>query len=1077
MLALPFFAIAQVQWQPTGGPEGISDNYSSLFSDEKIAYYTGAFHLYSTTDGEIWKPVYDRYLAHFSFHGDTLAGLIKNYYDADSPPDSIAVSLDGGITWNELPLPDPEENIFIHEFVATKWGLFLDLGGHDWGTWDYYIWKLNDTGDGWEKFYSGGDYPAVLFSAEGEFYFLTQTNFIHVKDLQTFDTLGITFDVFDLYNYHNFFAHEDFMYFRKELSHTGQDYKFIVSYDAGQTWEDMSTAAPGPWTRLTSLNGKIYGISDFGQLSVSSDQGHTWNTAQVNTPINPYGTLAGVHDKILTKISNELLSINTASGEVKQANHKLDDGYTSNTVGYSGTLLAATGNGIHEYDLASEHWTHNLNLYKLGKINHLEEIAANDAGMIVVTKEWITDSFQISLDYGSTWTTKNFPWLLSNNRRIHRLNVLDDIIYVMSHGVLYRSGDLGDSWATVTTNGGSYFNSWPHKWNGKHLIHTADKIFVSEDEGATWSLHADFTLGILDRVITTNEVLFGFVQTPFSQPQSRIFISYDGIEWQWAHDGLTTYIGDYSNPEGADNLLLATDIFYHNGIYYLHLDHGGLFVTSDTGNIWFPINFSIGDNYDMVDSVLFHGSIGGLRKAVAPTVYGEKLTGNVYFDSNDNGTQELEEKNLPLVHVELIDPASTYPYYGAITDNEGEYILGMNAASTDTLRCNFASRYLESINPPYYIVTGESVDKDFGIHLYPDQTDLSIRCNSTFYRPGYDAYIHAAYRNEGSTEPQSFLTMLLDPRLEYVDATPAPISVNGDSIVWDLGVLPILASGQVEIKVHVPDTTPLEIYMHSIGKIWHNAEEVTPWDNAAYFNGIVLGAFDPNDKLMSPEKGLTIKQIEQGAEVQYTIRFQNTGTLPADRVKILDPIDTTIVLSSVRVLASSHPITQLRMLPTSERLLEIIFDNIALPDSATDYAGSQGYVTFSAQRRKGLKLTVPTKNQAGIYFDFNEPVLTNIKSWLPQPNIVAVDDPLLSVPELRIDPNPAQHRIFIQTPLPVQETGMINILNPEGKLVKRIAVSDLKDVHELDISTFTAGTYYVEWQSENHRFIGKLIKL
>ena len=57
----------------------------------------------------------------------------------------------------------------------------------------------------------------------------------------------------------------------------------------------------------------------------------------------------------------------------------------------------------------------------------------------------------------------------------------------------------------------------------------------------------------------------------------------------------------------------------------------------------------------------------------------------------------------------------------------------------------------------------------------------------------------------------------------------------------------------------------------------------------------------------------------------------------------------------------------------------VIFDfaDIKLPDSTTNLAASQGFVSFQIKPRAGLADGTTLENDASIFFDFNAPVLTN----------------------------------------------------------------------------------------------------
>ncbi|MBK9018042.1 MAG: T9SS type A sorting domain-containing protein [Saprospiraceae bacterium] len=135
----------------------------------------------------------------------------------------------------------------------------------------------------------------------------------------------------------------------------------------------------------------------------------------------------------------------------------------------------------------------------------------------------------------------------------------------------------------------------------------------------------------------------------------------------------------------------------------------------------------------------------------------------------------------------------------------------------------------------------------------------------------------------------------------------------------------------------------------------------------------VIGSYDPNDKRGYPLGYGDEHLIEPGQMLDYHIRFQNTGTDTAFLVVVQDVIDPSLDISTLRPGASSHPY----QLDIHQDTLVFIFENILLPDSNVNEPGSHGFVKFSIGQKAGLPLGTVIENEAAIFFDFNDPVLTN----------------------------------------------------------------------------------------------------
>ncbi len=150
-----------------------------------------------------------------------------------------------------------------------------------------------------------------------------------------------------------------------------------------------------------------------------------------------------------------------------------------------------------------------------------------------------------------------------------------------------------------------------------------------------------------------------------------------------------------------------------------------------------------------------------------------------------------------------------------------------------------------------------------------------------------------------------------------------------------------------------------------------------PEDDAGPFVSIdcqaVIGSYDPNDKRGYPLGYGPDHLIAAGQPLDYHIRFQNTGTDTAFTVVIHDVIAQPLDIATLRPGTSSHPYR----LDIHQDTLVFIFENILLPDSNVNEPGSHGFVKFRIGQRAGLPLGTVIENEAAIFFDFNDPIITN----------------------------------------------------------------------------------------------------
>ena len=178
--------------------------------------------------------------------------------------------------------------------------------------------------------------------------------------------------------------------------------------------------------------------------------------------------------------------------------------------------------------------------------------------------------------------------------------------------------------------------------------------------------------------------------------------------------------------------------------------------------------------------------------------------------------------------------------------------------------------------------------------------------------------------------------------------------------------------------------------------------------------GVVTGSYDPNDKTGYPIGQTDQKYIQPNQQLQYVIRFQNTGTDTAFTVVIRDTLDTDLNIFTVTSGVSSHPY-EFRMY--GPRVLEWTFNNINLPDSSTNQEGSNGFVTFHVDQVPNLAPGTEITNDADIYFDFNDPITTNTtihRIYEGFVNVLNVEELTQNGKSLLVYPNPTSQSITIK---------------------------------------------------------------
>ncbi len=135
-----------------------------------------------------------------------------------------------------------------------------------------------------------------------------------------------------------------------------------------------------------------------------------------------------------------------------------------------------------------------------------------------------------------------------------------------------------------------------------------------------------------------------------------------------------------------------------------------------------------------------------------------------------------------------------------------------------------------------------------------------------------------------------------------------------------------------------------------------------------------VGSWDPNDKRGFPKGYREEHFITDSTDLEYHIRFQNTGSDTAFRVVIRDTISEFLDLKMLKAGSSSH---QYDIEIYGNGIVKFTFENINLPDSTTNELESHGFVKFRISQKPNNEIGTEIYNSAAIYFDYNAPVITN----------------------------------------------------------------------------------------------------
>ena len=425
------------------------------------------------------------------------------------------------------------------------------------------------------------------------------------------------------------------------------------------------------------------------------------------------------------------------------------------------------------------------------------------------------------------------------------------------------------------------------------------------------------------------------------------------------------------------------------------------------------------------------------------------VDGDLFVDVNGNCIMDGSDFPLPNKIVTL-EPGG----HVALSDAFGHYRFQVpygtyDLAYTDptyTQNCPVAS-------PVNFTLDAGTPSTTIDLALTSGDPDVSITCAIGQAVPGFRQQ-HWLTVTNNSAIPSGPLTVTLDhdPVLTY-----APVwycggggpfwntggywnypntSVPGQ-VQWELpdGLVP---GAQVFLSVQLlapPDVTLLGTALNCTATVSTPLNETDLSNNVCSHSEIVVGSFDPNDKQARTTGGSGDTWVlEEDSSITYTLRFQNTGTASATNVVLRDTLSELLDLTTLRILGASHAYA---VGLDSTRELRLTFDHIMLPDSGANEFASHGFAQFSISPIADLVAGNSINNYAGIYFDFNPPVLTNTSQLLVTSTTGLGE---ATRPSVSVYPVPAGDQLMFRTSLSGTRTAYVIAM--DGRIVRRFADVD-----------------------------------
>ena len=436
---------------------------------------------------------------------------------------------------------------------------------------------------------------------------------------------------------------------------------------------------------------------------------------------------------------------------------------------------------------------------------------------------------------------------------------------------------------------------------------------------------------------------------------------------------------------------------------------------------------------------------------------------NAYLDNNGDGDQDSEELNFPFGSFNYQKNNGTLN--NIISSQSNYYLFENNPANNYNF--GFAidpafSSYYNVVNPNINNLNVGTVPSliqvNFPVTVTNNLIDLGVNLIPVSApRAGFNHTNRISYTNNGNQLIANGTISFTNNVATTIFATSQTVSSSSSGFTYDFSNLLPFETRFIDVTLSIPSIPTV-----NIGQMLTNSVTVTTTatepilsNNNFTLSEAVIASYDPNDITESHGGKILFSSFNVIDYLNYTIRFENTGTAFAENVSITNLLDPKIDENSIQIVASSNNCVLNRVGSN----LNFKFDDIFLPVSVANTTTGKGYVTYKAKLKPGFAVGSIIPNSAKIYFDINPAIDTNV---FETEFVSLLSNSSFDYNEFaKIYPNPTKNTINIETQLN-NNIESISIYNLLGQLFLETNQSNTKSIN---ISQLQTGTYIMKIKS------------
>ena len=497
-----------------------------------------------------------------------------------------------------------------------------------------------------------------------------------------------------------------------------------------------------------------------------------------------------------------------------------------------------------------------------------------------------------------------------------------------------------------------------------------------------------------------------------------------------------------------------------------------VFSASPTGYAWVPYNYKSPGTYTVKHVLLLSGvGIDSVVKSYYITQCNQ-ISIKYFRDANSNNIYDIGIDTIIRASAAIeVDSAGiivdTIPSYSGCTYANyapSGTVYKFKPITSTLIGISYPTSGIIAVTiPPFssslpteYFAVENTGSTGFDLAIFPIFRVGSHHFGGTIYVDNFSCSTSSAT-----------LTMQLSPKYNTSIFTTPASTISGSIMTWNLSYLSAFSPQKIIIDMEKASSTfpkfgDTVMTKHTITPV---AGDAYPANNIVIREDTVKSGYDPNEVTVSPSG-----HIASGTQLQYTVSFENTGNDTAFNISIYDTLSPDVNINSMKILMASAAMDLTVLHNGGYNVVKFDFPNINLLDSS-HHGESDGAVIFTINTKQGLKDGTKIDNRAGIYFDYNDVVMTNTAQ-----NIIGIPSDVAKVnssSQVTLYPNPANDILTINTGN--NSYNSLTITNTIGQSVLTQTTNTAQT--KVNVKNLPSGIYYVTLRGESGIKVQKFEKL